>query len=252
MKKLIGVIAVSLLGVVAVASPAQAASAPAPIAHRGGMEVFTENTRGAWNHAMANGARWVETDVLFTKDNVPVIMHDLTVDRTTNGTGSVASLTLSQLRSLRTPDGQYVPTLYEFLTDLKRYSARSFVEFKVKPSATQWQAVDARFAWTGMKTKTVVISGDRNFLLSVKARGYTTGWIDELGDRNPAEVLPYATYYLKHHWSVTTARYQKWVAAGLKVYPWTPNQTKDWDRFKAMGVPGVITDKPVAFKNRVG
>lgn len=252
MKTLIGVIAASLLGVVALATPAQAAPAPVPVAHRGGTEAFTENTRKAWNHAMANGARWVETDVQFTKDNQPVIMHDLTVDRTTNGTGTVASMTLTQLRVLRTDDGQYVPTLYEFLTDLKAFGAKALVELKVTPTSKQWTEFHKRFDWLGMRQNTVIISGKKECLPLVKSMGYQVGWIDELGDRDPAEITPYADYYIKHHWSVTTERYKKWTAAGLKVFPWTPNQTVDWDRFKVMGVPGVITDKPVAFKVRVG
>lgn len=247
MKKLFGVIAAALLGVT-LTSPAQAATAPEVVAHRGGMETFTENTRKAWNDAMTKGAKWVETDVQFTKDNVPVIMHDLTVDRTTNGTGTVSSLTLTQLRALRTDDGQYVPTLYEFLQDVKAKGAKAFVELKVIPTTSQWKVLNDRFNWLSMKPSAVIISGNKEFLCVAKSHGYTVGWIDELGDRDPADVKPHATYYLKHHWSVTTERYNKWTAAGLKVFPWTPNQTKDWDRFRVMGVPGILTDKPNAMK----
>jgi glycerophosphoryl diester phosphodiesterase len=193
---------------------------------------------------MAHGAKWVETDVQFTKDNVPVIMHDDTVDRTTDGTGAVRDLTYVQIRTLRTPDNQPVPTLDELLSDVKTAKRQTFVELKTVPSAAQWTAFNAPFTKWGMKSQAVVTSFDKTVLPTAKAKGYTTGWIDELGDRSPTEVTPYATYYLKHHWSVTYDRYQKWTAAGLKVYPWTVNQSADESRFATLKVPGVITDKP--------
>ncbi len=69
--------------------PAAGASTPCPtaIAHRGNAVYGgpAENSLGAFQSAFASGATWVETDVLFTSDNVPVLMHDSTVDRTTTG-----------------------------------------------------------------------------------------------------------------------------------------------------------------------
>lgn len=254
MRKLVGTAAALSLSTalaVGVMTPANAVCYPSSVAHRGGTEKYTENTRKAWNNAMANGAKWVETDVRFTTDGVPVIMHDVTVDRTTNGAGQVSTMTLAQIRSLRTADGQYVPTLYEFLSDVKAHGDKAFVELKVVPTDSQWTAFKARFDWLSMRSSSVITSFEKNLLVSAKAKGFWTGWIDELGDRDPAEITPYATYYLKHHWSVTTARYKKWTAAGLKVFPWTVNQTSDWSRFDTMGVPGVITDKPNAFNKWV-
>lgn len=69
-------------------------------AHRGFKRVFPENTLVAIAGAFAMGADAAEIDVRLTVDRVPVVMHDPTVDRTTNGTGAVSFLTLEQIKQL--------------------------------------------------------------------------------------------------------------------------------------------------------
>lgn len=222
---------------------------PDPVAHAGGNEHYDPNTRKAFQDSMRHGVKIIENDVRFTKDDVPVVIHDPTVDTTTNGHGNVADLTLDQLRKARTPDGQYIPTLYEFLNDGKPYGVQYFVELKVNPDATQWDKFNARFDWLGVKNKTVVTSFDKPTLLEAKSYGYKTGWIDELGDRDPKDIKPYGDYYFKHHWSVTYDRLVKWNNAGLKVYAWTSDYSDQWQRFKSYEglVQGVITNKPDSY-----
>lgn len=211
------------------------------VAHAGGNEHAVENTRAAFTSSRPCA---VETDVRFTKDNVPVMLHDATVDRTTNGTGPVSSYTLAELRKLRTDDGQYVPTLYEFLADTS--GRKVFVELKVTPTPTQWREFNYRFTWMHARDRTVVLTGNKALIPHIRANGHVPGWIDELGDRNPVDIP--TTYYFKHHWSVTADRAAKWHAAGKKVFAWTPDRTEVWQRFKNYGtVAGVVTNKPTAF-----
>lgn len=249
MRKITVLLAALLLALLGTVRPASAAAPdPADVAHRGGNEVHTENTRRAFSDAMAHGAQWLETDVRFTSDDYPVIMHDPTVDRTTDGTGNVADMTLAQLRALRTPDGQYVPTLYEFLSDLEAHAGvRAFTELKVVPTTAQWTTFDERYTWLAATADTVVTSFDKTMLTPIRDHGHTPGWIDGLGDRDPAEITPYTSYYLKHQWSVTWDRAHKWAAAGLQVFPWTADAPADWDRFRSDGVAGVITNTPDAY-----
>ncbi|GHC68585.1 glycerophosphodiester phosphodiesterase family protein [Streptomyces flavofungini] len=92
-------------------------------AHRGQWREAPENSLAALRAAFADGAEIVEADIRLTKDGVPVLMHDATVDRTTDGTGRVADLTHAQLRALRlreglggrqaAPTGHRIPTLAE-------------------------------------------------------------------------------------------------------------------------------------------
>jgi hypothetical protein len=73
---------------------------PLNFAHRGGVTDFPENTLYAYAEAARAGADVLEMDVYQTKDNQLVILHDLDVDRTTNGQGNVVDMTLAELRAL--------------------------------------------------------------------------------------------------------------------------------------------------------
>ena len=68
-----------------------------PVAHRGGQP---ENTLAAFRLCKALGASGVEVDLMFTKDGCPVLFHDDTVDRTSNGSGRVGDFTLEEIKSL--------------------------------------------------------------------------------------------------------------------------------------------------------
>jgi len=75
-----------------------AKSTPLIIAHRGDSANAPENTMAAFRLALEKGADGIELDVMLSADGVPVVIHDSTVDRTTNGSGRVRELTLDQLR----------------------------------------------------------------------------------------------------------------------------------------------------------
>ena len=92
------------------------------IAHRGASAYAPENTFAAFDLALAMAADGLETDLRLTADGCVVLMHDETVDRTTDGKGKLANLTLAQVRALDagswfSPEfaGERVPTLVEFL-----------------------------------------------------------------------------------------------------------------------------------------
>jgi glycerophosphoryl diester phosphodiesterase len=99
----------ALLAALALAAAAPAANAatnpwiertPLDIAHQGGEDEFPSNTMYAFKRSLQVGADMLELDVGVTRDGQVVVMHDTTVDRTTNGHGTVASFTLRQLRKL--------------------------------------------------------------------------------------------------------------------------------------------------------
>lgn len=87
---------------------------PRIIGHRCGGRLAAENSLAGLAAAARLGCRAVEFDVMLCADGVPVLMHDETVDRTTDGQGAVAALTLDQLRRCRL-GGEAVPTLAEAL-----------------------------------------------------------------------------------------------------------------------------------------
>jgi glycerophosphoryl diester phosphodiesterase len=70
------------------------------VAHRGTSAHFPENTAAAFDHALSLGVDAIEFDLRVSRDGIVVVIHDATVDRTTNGTGAVADLTLAELKQL--------------------------------------------------------------------------------------------------------------------------------------------------------
>lgn len=102
---------------------------PYVVGHRGVAGLEPENTLEGFEHAIALGCEYVETDVQLSRDGRLVIIHDDTVDRTTNGTGPVADLTFAQLRSLDAGQGRSIPSLQEVL-DLARGRVTLLLELK--------------------------------------------------------------------------------------------------------------------------
>ncbi len=85
------------------------------IAHRGASIEAPENTLAAFRRAIELGADYIECDVQLSSDGVSVVIHDDTLDRTTNETGPVSSYPVSHLQTLDAGDGQKIPTLDEVL-----------------------------------------------------------------------------------------------------------------------------------------
>ena len=121
-------------------------SVPLILAHRGASAYAPENTFAAFDLAREMGAPAVETDVRATRDGALVLLHDSTVDRTTNGRGPVVELTLAEVRSLDAGGwfeprfaGQSIPTLAEFLV---RYGATYPACIEVKALGIERQVLD--------------------------------------------------------------------------------------------------------------
>jgi len=113
------------------------------IAHRGFKNSFPQNTMLAFTSAIRRGATALECDVQITSDGVPVVFHDDTVDALTNGTGTIASLTLAQVQSLTIDEvagtafsDTKIPTFAELLRYCKGAGLRIFPEIKKYRSQT--------------------------------------------------------------------------------------------------------------------
>jgi glycerophosphoryl diester phosphodiesterase len=111
------------------------------IAHRGASSYAPENTLAAFDLALAMGIRHIELDVHCTRDGQVVVIHDETVDRTTDGTGPVMSYTLAELRCLDAGTwfgaefaGQRVATYAEILA---RYGGRVHIHTEIKGHTAQ-------------------------------------------------------------------------------------------------------------------
>jgi glycerophosphoryl diester phosphodiesterase len=106
-------------------------SFPLIIAHRGDSSNAPENSLMAFELAVTKGAKMVELDVQLSKDQQLIVMHDETVDRTTNGRGLVSSFTLDQLKKFDMAQGQKIPTLAEVIELLDR---KAIINIEIKDS----------------------------------------------------------------------------------------------------------------------
>ncbi len=107
------------------------------VAHRGASKVAPENTLEAVRAALVNGVDMVECDVHLTKDNEVVVIHDHSVDRTTDGRGDVRDLTLQEIRKLNASNGMAgvmctVPTLREWVRAVREGNRIPMIEIKGK------------------------------------------------------------------------------------------------------------------------
>ncbi|TCI29729.1 glycerophosphodiester phosphodiesterase [Exiguobacterium sp. SL-10] len=98
-------------------------------AHRGYSAKYPENTISAFKAALPH-VDGIELDVQLTRDGRLVVIHDETVDRTTNGSGFVKDMTLRQLRLLRTESGERIPTLEEVLLLIEPSDVTLNIELK--------------------------------------------------------------------------------------------------------------------------
>ena len=238
------------------------------VAHRGYSAVAPENTLPALAAAVLGGATYIEFDVRTTSDGVPVVIHDRTVDRTTDGSGHVWELTADQVRALDAGSwfspafaGVRVPLLAEVL-DLLRDPDLGVLRpptaddephllLEIKPPAgrEQVKTILGMVAERGLLERTVVQSFDhevvrlvreaapeiRRGLLRLRFEADTVPLAKELDvvfcNPSVADVLGDAS---------TVAQL---IGAGIGVMPWTANDIGEWPALVEAGVAGLITDR---------
>lgn len=140
------------------------------INHRGYSKFLPENTLPAFRMSRLKGFEYVETDIRFSSDGVPVLLHDETIDRTSSGNGKVSEMSLEQLRSFdfgswKSADyqGTLIPTLDEFLKLCDAIGLKPYLELKVGTKAQIRQVVTMVESF-GMGDKVTYISFSEGLL----------------------------------------------------------------------------------------
>lgn len=111
------------------------------IAHRGIVPGYPENTIAAFRQAIKYGVDAIEIDLRGTKDGKIVIIHDETLTRTTNGTGTVGNHTLAELKKLDAGNGERIPTYEEVLKLVNGTGVRLILDIKVSPTLDKREVV---------------------------------------------------------------------------------------------------------------
>lgn len=229
------------------------------VAHRGYAAVAPENTLAAFAAALAAGAHWIEFDVRTTADGVPVVIHDRTVDRTTDGAGHVAEHSLDELRrrdagAWFSPAfaGQPVPTLAEVLDLLAGRPAQILLEVKRPATTEEVKAIVAEVTGRGLTGRVVLQSFGDQILRDARALvpELRRGVLREGLDADPVAVARDlgAVMYNPSVADVlgAPAVVAELAGAGVPVLPWTANEPDEWAALAATGVAGIITDRPGA------
>jgi glycerophosphoryl diester phosphodiesterase len=246
---------------------------PRVIGHRGAAGMAPENTVASFEWAVAEGADIVELDVHATREGEIVVVHDETVDRTTDGVGAVKSMSLAELKRLdagyrfRSDDGDYpfrgrgvtIPTLAEFLHRLR--DIKAIVEIKQYQPPIVDSVLDA--VCRAGKENDVLLATERDDVMrDIRAalgpnapiatgfcHGEVAAFIDWLAHGAPAGYRPpggafqippvFAGVEL-----VTPASIRAAHALGLEVYVWTVNDPAEIKRLLDLDVDGIISDHP--------
>jgi glycerophosphoryl diester phosphodiesterase len=226
------------------------------IAHRGASGAAPENTAAAFLAALEQGADMVEFDVRWSADGVPVVLHDPTLDRTTDGRGEVAALPAATLRTLDAGSwfaprfrGERVLTLAEALAIL---GARLRLNIELcgdTPPPTGFAARLLRLVEEARLPEPPLFSSfDFALLQALRAERpgarvaplfRTTG---EGTLRRALALRPDAVHPRRH--LVTPALMRRLRAAGTRVHAWTVNEAAEARRLLRLGVDGIFTDHP--------
>ncbi len=117
--------------------------------HRGYNKEAPENTLPAFRLSKLNGFNYVETDIRFTMDGIPVLLHDESIDRTSNGLGKIKEMSLEEVRSFdfgywkdSSFKGTQIPTLKEFLSLCVEIDLSPHLELKAGSKSQVFQIVD--------------------------------------------------------------------------------------------------------------
>jgi len=234
---------------------------PPVIAHRGSASRAPENTILAFKAALEDGARWIETDVKLTSDGVPILMHDDTLDRTTNGKGLVADMMWSDIKNLDAGTwfgaafGETrVPVLGELLSLAREAGLRLNLELKPCPGRARATAmvvlIEAAKLWPEAEPVPLISSFDIE-ALSIAAqlhpdwpRGLLLDeWREdwrELVSKTNATTLNLNVDLL------TPERLLMFRKAQMPVLAYTVNESMTAQELIKSGVSAVFTDNPAA------
>lgn len=220
-------------------------------AHRGASEYAPENTLSSFYLGLLQGANGIETDVQLTKDGIPVLFHDDTVDRVSDGHGRLSDYTLEELKALKIygncTTGFYdrIVTLREFLEKFAQYDIHFAMELKGAGVEAVTLSMMKEF---GLMKKTTFTSFQFDYIKKIKELDSTArvGWLVEQVDEETIqkllsiggeEIAPKADI-------ITPETMKAWRSIGLGVRAWGVGSVAIMKRMCQMEVDGMTVNFP--------
>jgi glycerophosphoryl diester phosphodiesterase len=242
---------------------AEAAPRPLVIAHRGASADAPENTIAAFELALEQGADGIELDVHLSADAHPVVIHDFTLERTTDGAGPVSGYRVRELKRLdaggwldRRFGGQRVQTLQEVL---ERFRDRARFWVELRGGSALYPGIEERVVSLleiyDVVDRAVVQTFDLEAIARIRAtsREVRVGALvaqppldRALLQRGAADAICPGAHL------ITEALVAEIRGAGCACYVWTVNEPAQMDRLVEWGVNGIITDRPGVLRARLG
>lgn len=228
------------------------------IAHRGASGYAPENTMEAFLLAIEQGADGIELDVQLSRDGIPVVIHDETIDRVTDRTGYVKDYTLQELKELTVLKDRFpqysqskIPTLKEVLEAVKPSGIQ--VNIELKTGIYWYPDIEKKVAGiveeTGMKEKIIYSSFNHYSVQRIKeiVPDAETAYlysdvilnVEDYARKTKVDGLHPAVYHVK-----MADFLKKYIKSGLNVRVWTVNEEADMKALTEAGVTAVITNYP--------
>jgi len=230
---------------------------PLVFGHRGAMAYAPMNTLAAFELAATQGADGIELDVHRSRDGYPVIVHDFTVDATSNGTGQVTEMTLAELKALDVGTwfaaefaGAQVPTLDEVF---EAVGQRLLINVEIKAMSLDTDGVEQVvadcIARHNMQRRVIVSSFNPPTLKRFRAQmpDVPVGFLYYPGAPVDTRLMvadfAYEAYH-PYHAVIDAAVMEEACQRGHFVNTWTVNEATEALRLRDLGVHGIITNVP--------
>jgi glycerophosphoryl diester phosphodiesterase len=230
------------------------------IAHRGASGSFPENTVSAFRAAIDAGADMCELDVQLSRDGAVVVIHDDTVERTTDGKGEVAELTLAELKRLDAGakfkggpfKGAQIPTLEEVFAVT---GGKCGLNIELKAGGLEHQVAQIMQARNALGDS-IVSSFNWEYLKKLQQLHFNIR-IGLLAEEKPVDLMMNAVamraYSINPRWDMVTSDLCKAAhERGLKLYTWTVDADSRMRALIESGVDGIMTNYPERLRTVVG
>jgi glycerophosphoryl diester phosphodiesterase len=235
---------------------------PSIFAHRGGGKLAPENTLAAIALGQSLGFRAHEFDVKLSKDKVSLLLHDTTLERTTNGKGRAADFTFAELEKLDAGEwhseafiGERLPSFERAVKLLRSKETLANVEIKPTPGferETGLQvAAETEKWWKGAAGQPILSSFSFEALMAAKeaAPGLRRGWLaDEIKDEDWGRLKTLGAVSMHtNHKKIRTEDVARLKGEGYRVMVYTVNEIETAERLFDLGIDGFFTDNLRAF-----
>lgn len=212
------------------------------------MDCAPENTMAAFHLALEQGAVGFELDIQLSKDGVPVVIHDSTLDRTTDGSGRVERYTLAELQSFDAGEGEKIPTLEALFSE---FGERVLYNIEIKHFTLQPGPVEAAVATLVEKyalAPNCLVSSFRYLIMHryrrVRHPDTAQAMIRIPGPQGLSRHL-FKGEADHPHYSMVNEAYMAWAKERrLNVNVWTVNEPADAVCLAKLGVDALITNRP--------